>query len=91
MHAMWNHEEIRAVRKQLFRLQRQLVKMQYMFTSEELTGLYSLSDHLMGLEWERERAAGFSNPAKAFNMLREEFNDQAQDFQSERLRNLLRK
>jgi hypothetical protein len=90
MHAQWNHTEIKAIRKQLVRLQRQLVTMQYVFTPEELTGLYSLINHLETTEWNREAAADFGHPATALRMDREEFNRGAQDLQSERLRNLLR-
>ena len=90
MHAMYNHTEIKSVRKRLIGLQRQLVEMQYIFTPAELTGLYSLINHLDDLEWQRESAADFGHPATALKMDREEFNRGAQDLQSERLRNLLR-
>jgi hypothetical protein len=89
MHAQYNHTEISAVRKQLVRLQRQLVTMQYVFTPEELTGLYSLINHLETTEWNREAAADFRHPATALNMDRDEFNSRATEFQSQRLRDLL--
>jgi hypothetical protein len=89
MHAQYNHTEISAIRKQLVRLQRQLVTMQYVFTSAELTGLYSLINHLEDLEWQREAAADFGHPQNALKMPRDEFNSRAAPVQSQRLRDLL--
>ncbi|CAB4137158.1 hypothetical protein UFOVP327_4 [uncultured Caudovirales phage] len=89
MHAMYNHKEIKSVRKRLISLQRQLVEMQYIFTPAELTGLYSLINHLDDLEWQRESAADFGHPANAVKMDRDEFNRGAEPLQSQRLRDLL--
>jgi hypothetical protein len=90
MHAMWNHTEIKAIRKRLVRLQKELVEMQYVFTPAELTGLYSQINHLEDLDWQRESAADFHHPANALNMPRDEFNSRASQVQSQRLRDLLR-
>lgn len=89
MHAMWNHTEIKSVRRRLIGLQKQLVEMQYIFTPAELQGLYSLINHLEDLEWQRESAADFGHPANALEMDREEFNRGAEPLQSQRLRDLL--
>ena len=54
MHPMYNSSEIKAVRNRLVRLQKDLVEMRYVFSPAELTGLYSLTDHLETLEWNKE-------------------------------------
>lgn len=76
MHAMYNSKEVKAIKTRLIRLQKELVDMRYVFTPEELTGLYSLLDNLEELEWRRE--------------CHEDFRNEQVEITSDRLRDLLR-